>query len=83
MLLILPSSGKLIIQDHVSERIAYAHLFGHRAVSLCVLFCLRAGSLFILVLPSGEKLILQHYVFERIAYALLLNLRAVSLCFSF
>ena len=45
MLLILPSGEKLIIQDQVSERIAYARLFGLRAVSLCFSFCLRAGSL--------------------------------------
>jgi hypothetical protein len=45
MFLILPSSGKLIIEDHVSERIAYAPLLSLRAVSLCFSFCLRAGSL--------------------------------------
>ena len=32
MLLILPPGGKLIIQDQVSERIAYALLFDLRAV---------------------------------------------------
>ena len=42
--LILPSGGKLIVQDQVSEGIAYAPLFGPRAVSLCFPFCLRAGS---------------------------------------
>ena len=42
MLLILPPGGKLIIQDQVSERIAYAPIFGLRAVSLCLSFCLRA-----------------------------------------
>ena len=31
MLLILPPGEKLIIQDQVSERIAYAPLFGLRA----------------------------------------------------
>ena len=45
MLLILPPGEKLIIQDQVSERIAYAPLFGFRALSLCFSFCLRAGSL--------------------------------------
>jgi hypothetical protein len=45
MFLILPSGGKLIIEDQVSERIAYAPLFGLRAVSLCFSFCLWAGSL--------------------------------------
>ena len=39
MLLILPSGGKLIIQDQVSERIAYAPSFGLRAVILCFSFC--------------------------------------------
>ena len=33
MLLILPSGGKLIMQDQASERIAYGSLFGLRAVS--------------------------------------------------
>ena len=44
MLLILTLGGKLIIQDQVSGRIAYAPLFGLRAVSLCFSFCVRAGS---------------------------------------
>jgi hypothetical protein len=35
MLLILPSSGKHIIEDPASERIAWAPIFGLRAVSLC------------------------------------------------
>ena len=35
MLLILRPGGKLIMQDQVSERIAYGSLFGLRAVSLC------------------------------------------------
>jgi hypothetical protein len=34
MLLILPPDGKLIIEDQVFERIAYAPLFSLRAVSL-------------------------------------------------
>ena len=38
MLLILPPREKLIIEDQVSEQIAYAPLFGLRAVSLCFLF---------------------------------------------
>ena len=54
MLLVLPSGGKLIIQDQVSERIAYAPLFGLRAVSLCFSFCLRAGSSFYKIkCPNG------------------------------
>ena len=38
MLLILPPGGKLIIQDQVSERIAYAPLFALRAVILYLSF---------------------------------------------
>ena len=67
MLLILPPRGKLIIQDQVSERIAYAPLFGLRAVSLCFYIHLRAGSLF--------------QVSGRMAYAPTFGLRAYSLCF--
>ena len=54
MLLILPSSGKILIQDQVSERIGYDILFGLRAVSLYFLFCLRAGSLLYKIrFPNG------------------------------
>ena len=35
MFLILRPGGELIMQDQVSERIAYGSLFGLRAVSLC------------------------------------------------
>jgi hypothetical protein len=45
MFLILPPGGKLVIEDQVFERIAYAPLFGLRAVSLGFSFCLRAESL--------------------------------------
>ena len=45
MLLILPPGGKLVKEDQVSGRIAYASLFGLRAVTLSFSFCLRAGSL--------------------------------------
>ena len=54
MLLILPPRGKLIIQDQVSERIAYAPLFGLRAVSLCLY-----------MLPPGGKLIPGHALHEK------------------
>ena len=49
MLLILPPRGKLIIQHQVSERIAYAPLFGIRPVRLRFSFCLRPGSLLSLI----------------------------------
>ena len=42
MLLILRPGQKLIIQDHISGRIAYNPLFGFRAVSLGFLFYVRA-----------------------------------------
>ena len=67
MLLILPSAGKPIIQDQVSGRIAYAALFGIRAVSLCfflwtgslLLFGLRAISLcFSFCLRAGNFMLL-------------------------
>ena len=58
MLLILCLGGKRIIQDQVSDRIAYTPLFGLRAVSLCFFF-----------LPPGEKLIIQDHVSGRKAYA--------------
>ena len=54
MFLILPPGGKLIIEDQVFERIAYAPLFGLRAISLCFLFCLRAGSLFYKIMCSAR-----------------------------
>ena len=72
MFLILPPGGKLIIQDQVSGRIAYAPLFGLRAVKFMLL-----------ILPPGGKLIIQDQVSGRIAYAPLFGIRAVSLCFSF
>jgi len=54
MLLILLPGGRLIIQDQVLERIAYAPLFGLRAVRLCFSFCLRAGSsLYKIRCPNG------------------------------
>ena len=63
---------KLIIQYQVSERIAYAPIFGLRAVSLCFF-----------IWPPGGKFIIQDEVSERIAYALLFGVQAISLCLSF
>ena len=57
MLLILPPGENLIMLDQMSERIAYALLFGLRAVKFMLL-----------ILPSGGKLIMS----ERIAYLLYL-----------
>jgi hypothetical protein len=57
ILLILCLGGKLIIQDQVSGRVAYALVFGLRAVKFMLL-----------ILPSGGKLIMS----ERIAYLLYL-----------
>ena len=45
MFLILPPGGKPIIEEELSENIAYAPLFGLRALILCFSLCLRAGSL--------------------------------------
>ena len=45
MLLILPPGGKPITEDELSEHIAYAPLFGLRALILCFSVRLRAGSL--------------------------------------
>ena len=54
--------------DQMSDRIAYATIFGLRAVSLCS---------FILI--SGGKVMFDQ-MSDRIAYATIFGLRAVSLC---
>jgi len=66
MLLILYPGEKLIIQDQVSGRVAYALLFGLRAVKFMLL-----------ILPSGGKLIMS----EWIAYAPLFGLSCILACF--
>ena len=65
MLLILYPGEKLIIQDQVSGRVAYALLFGIRAVKFMLL-----------ILPSGGKLIMS----EWIAYAPLFGLSCILAC---
>ena len=58
MLLIPSPGGKLIKQDPVSERIAYAPLFGLWAPSLCFYLCLRAGSLLYKIrCPNGYPML--------------------------
>ena len=67
-LLILPLGGKLIIQDQVYGRIAYASLFCIRTASLCFSFCLRAVRLLYKIsCPAGKSMIL-YFVSRREAY---------------
>ena len=86
MLLILPPGGKLIIQDQVSGMIAYAPLFGLRAVSLCFLILRLGGKLIIqdqvsFIWPSGGKFMLPLSASGRESYFTRPSVRQDSLWF--
>ena len=92
MLLILPPGGKLILQDHVFGRIAYALLFGLWAVKFTLLILpsgreahyarsdVRTDSLCSFIWPTGGKIYASHSASGREAYYTRSGVRPASLC---